>query len=77
MNGLTRELIVNGWHDQAWVDQHTLGFDDLAATVDPYTPEHVGEICGIDPPQPAPRSGDLRHLRAGAEHGTAGLLTSS
>ncbi|HST47771.1 molybdopterin oxidoreductase family protein, partial [Jatrophihabitans sp.] len=49
MNGLTRELIVNGWHDQDWVSQHTLGFDDLAAAVEPYTPEHVGQICGIDP----------------------------
>jgi anaerobic selenocysteine-containing dehydrogenase len=49
MNGLTRELIANGWHDREWVDAHTLGFDDLAETVEPYTPEHVGEICGIDP----------------------------
>jgi anaerobic selenocysteine-containing dehydrogenase len=57
MNGLTRELIVNGWHDQDWVSRHTVGFDDLAAVVDPYTPEHVGGICGIDP-------ADLRHAAA-------------
>jgi anaerobic selenocysteine-containing dehydrogenase len=49
MNGLTRELIVNGWHDKDWVEAHTLGFDDLAATVDPYTPEHVSRLCGVDP----------------------------
>jgi anaerobic selenocysteine-containing dehydrogenase len=53
MNGLVRELIERGWVDRPWVDQHTLGFDDLAETVAPYTPEHVAEICDIDP-------GDLR-----------------
>lgn len=49
MNGLIRELIVNGWYDAEWVGEHTLGFDDLAATVDPYTPEEVGRICDVDP----------------------------
>jgi anaerobic selenocysteine-containing dehydrogenase len=49
MNGLTRELIANGWHDAEWVNDHTLGFDDLAATVEPYTPEEVGRICGVEP----------------------------
>ena len=47
MNGLTRELIVNGWHDRAWVDQHTVGFDELADVVASYTPERVAEICGV------------------------------
>ena len=51
MNGLTRELIANNWIDHAWVDAHTLGFDDLKATVEPYTPEDVGRICGVDPDQ--------------------------
>ena len=49
MNGLTRELIVNGWVDRKWVDAHTLGFAELGATVAPYTPEEVGRICGVDP----------------------------
>ncbi len=49
MNGLTRELIANGWLDRQWVADHTLGFDDLQATVEPYIPEEVGRICGIDP----------------------------
>lgn len=51
MNGLTRELIANNWIDHAWVAAHTLGFDDLKATVEPYTPEDVGRICGVDPDQ--------------------------
>ncbi|TQL68017.1 putative molibdopterin-dependent oxidoreductase YjgC [Nocardioides albertanoniae] len=47
MNGLTRELFANGWVDEAWVDAHTLGRDELEETVAAYTPEHVAEICGV------------------------------
>ncbi len=49
MNGLTRELFVNRWVDQEWVAAHTVGADGLRETVEPYTPETVGEICGIAP----------------------------
>ena len=48
MNGLTRELFANGWVDEDWVAAHTLGVDDLRDVVEPYTPEHVAEICGVD-----------------------------
>ena len=47
MNGLIHELIAHDWIDRAWVDQHTLGYDDLAQTVEPYTPEKVAEICDV------------------------------
>jgi len=49
MNGLTRELFVNGWVDQRWVAAHTVGVDELRATVEPYPPEEVARICGVDP----------------------------
>lgn len=48
MNGLTRELFVNGWVNHSWVDEHTIGLDDLRSVVEPYTVEHVAEICDID-----------------------------
>ncbi|WP_148616084.1 molybdopterin oxidoreductase family protein [Nocardioides rubriscoriae] len=48
MNGLTRELFVHGWVDEAWVDEHTIGVDDLRAVVEPYTPDHVADVCGLD-----------------------------
>ncbi|MCW2787336.1 MAG: fdhF [Marmoricola sp.] len=48
MNGLTRELFVNGWVDDDWVQAHTIGVDDLRSTVESYTPEKVAEICGVD-----------------------------
>ena len=35
LNGLLRELIERGWVDAAYVDAHTLGFDELRATVEP------------------------------------------
>ena len=48
LNALIRELIENGRVDQEWVDSHTVGFEALAKTVKPYTPEHAAEICRID-----------------------------
>jgi ferredoxin-nitrate reductase len=48
LNGILQQLIENDWVDREWVDEHTRGFDALALTVEPYTPEHVGRICGVD-----------------------------
>jgi anaerobic selenocysteine-containing dehydrogenase len=47
MNGLTRELFAHGWVDDDWVAEHTLGVEDLRTTVEPYTPERVAQICGV------------------------------
>ena len=41
MNGLIRELMRNGWIDEEYVRAHTIGLEELAATVEPYTPERV------------------------------------
>lgn len=49
MNGLIREVVTRGWVDHDYVAAHTLGYDELAATVEPYTPEHVARICRIEP----------------------------
>jgi anaerobic selenocysteine-containing dehydrogenase len=51
MNGLTRELFANGWIDERWVAERTVGRDDLQGAVEPYTPEVVADICGIDADQ--------------------------
>jgi len=47
MNGLIREVIHRGWVDSDWVEAHTVGFDELAKTVEPYTPQQVAEICQV------------------------------
>jgi anaerobic selenocysteine-containing dehydrogenase len=47
MNGLLRELIRNDWIDREYVEAHTLGFEKLEQTAEPYEPAKVAEICGI------------------------------
>ncbi|MEV0286391.1 nitrate reductase [Kribbella sp. NPDC050820] len=47
MNGLIHELIEHGYVDQEYVARHTLGYDELVATVAPYEPKQVAEICGV------------------------------
>jgi ferredoxin-nitrate reductase len=47
MNGLLREVLHRGWVDREYVERHTQGVESLRATVEPYTPEHVGEICEV------------------------------
>lgn len=49
LNGLLRAVIENDWIDHEYISRHTLGFDELKATVEPYTPEHVAEICRVSP----------------------------
>lgn len=48
MNGLIRELLVHDRIDREYVAAHTVGLDELAAAVDPWTPEAVAETCGVD-----------------------------
>ncbi len=68
MNGLLHEMIRNGWIDRAYIDTHTVGFDDLRDRVAAYPPERVATICRID-------ASDLR--RAARLLGTATALVST
>jgi anaerobic selenocysteine-containing dehydrogenase len=47
MNGLLRELILRGWYDADYVAAHTMGFEELVATVEPYDLDTVAEICAV------------------------------
>src|SRR3712207_9314814 len=47
MNGLLREIIANGWYDEGYIAAHTMGFEELRATVEEYLPEKVADICGV------------------------------
>src|SRR3954449_9822474 len=47
MNGLLHELFANGWVDEDWVGAHTVGVEELGATVKGYPPERVASICGV------------------------------
>ena len=48
INGLMHIIIKEGWHDKAYIDERTEGFEALAAKVEEYTPEKVAQITGID-----------------------------
>jgi anaerobic selenocysteine-containing dehydrogenase len=58
MNGLIRELLQRGWYDPAYVGTNTVGFEALRDTVQPYTPEHVAEICDV-PARDVERAAEL------------------
>jgi assimilatory nitrate reductase catalytic subunit len=46
-NGMLHIMAWEGWLDQAFIANHTNGFEDLKATVRDYTPFAVAEACGI------------------------------
>lgn len=47
MHALVREILVNGWTDDDYVAEHTVGFSDLAKHVGEWTPERAAETCGV------------------------------
>ena len=47
VNGVLHTIITNGWHDQAYIDERTEGWDDLWDTVKDYPAERASEITGI------------------------------
>ncbi|WP_132059675.1 formate dehydrogenase subunit alpha [Halorussus amylolyticus] len=49
INGLTRYVIENDLHDEAFVEAHTHNFAELAEKVEPFTPEAVERLAGVPP----------------------------
>jgi anaerobic selenocysteine-containing dehydrogenase len=47
--GVLRELIEKGWIDQAYVDAHTSGFEEMRAHVAAFTLERASADSGISP----------------------------
>lgn len=48
MNGLIRELFEHGWIDEGYIARSTVGVDELRRTVEPWRPERVAEVCGVE-----------------------------
>ncbi len=46
-HGMLRVMLLNGWLNQPYIQQHTDGFDALVEKVMLCTPEKVQEVCGI------------------------------
>lgn len=48
-NGLLHVMIEENLVDQAFIDEHTIGYEELKVLVKFYTPSYVGNITGISP----------------------------
>ncbi len=46
-NGILHLMIENDWLDRTFIDNHTVGFDDVAACVREWTPERTAQVTGI------------------------------
>ncbi len=68
LNAIQHELIRTGCIDQAFLDDHTIGFEELEATVAAYPPEEAARICEV-------KTGDIR--RAADIIGRAKRLVST
>jgi ferredoxin-nitrate reductase len=47
LNAIQHELFANGWIDEDFVREHTVGSAALETTVSQYPPERSAEICGV------------------------------
>jgi assimilatory nitrate reductase catalytic subunit len=46
-NGILHLMIKHDWLDHAFIEQHTVGFDSVAAAVHAWTPARTAEVTGI------------------------------
>lgn len=66
-NGLLHVIVREGLTDDEFIRTRTTGFEAVREAVEGYTPERVGEICGIPPSQVI----DVARLWGGAERAMA------
>ncbi len=48
LNAILYEIVANDWVDHRYVEDHTIGFEELEKTVAGCTPEWAAGICGVD-----------------------------
>lgn len=47
LNGIMHVILKNNWHDQAFVEERTEGFEEFKQVIENYPPEKVAEITGV------------------------------
>jgi len=47
INGLMNEIIAQGWADEAFIEEHTEGFEAVREAVERYPVERASEITGV------------------------------
>jgi len=63
-NAIARELIANDFVNREFVDRATTGYDEFAASVEPWTLEEAERVTGV----PAEAIREAAHLLGRAEH---------
>jgi formate dehydrogenase major subunit len=48
-NGMLHVILKEGLEDKEYIKEHTVGIEELTATVEKYTPDYTAEICGLNP----------------------------
>jgi assimilatory nitrate reductase catalytic subunit len=48
-NGMLHIMIQRGWIDWEFIKKHTTGFEEVARSVEKYTPEYSAQIAGVPP----------------------------
>ena len=48
LNAMMHVIVNDGLVDQRFIDERTIGYDELRRNVDKYSPEAMAPICGID-----------------------------
>ncbi len=73
---LTREIIRNGWTDNAFVSAHTDGYEELVSHVEPFSLEVAEEATGIAASQIAELAREIHQARAVSMWWTMGVNQS-
>jgi len=47
LNALLHEIFANEWHDEEYIQAHTIGIGELKETVSSCTPDWAAKICGV------------------------------
>lgn len=47
--GLCRAIVAAGGHDQTYLDEATVGFDEFLTSIEPWTVEATAQECGLTP----------------------------
>ncbi len=47
LNAIVHELVAHSWVDERYVGANTVGFDDLARTVERWTPDVAAQVCDV------------------------------
>jgi assimilatory nitrate reductase catalytic subunit len=82
LNGIAHILIRDGLIDRDYIARHTTGFEDFAAYVAAFTPQHVAEVTGLTEEQILRTAHLYGHAKAafigwtmGVNHSTQGAVT--